>query len=52
MSDPVKVVIDTPGPTITVADKALELYQEALKHWTPTRGIAAGTGFQFERSGG
>ena len=57
--NPVKVCIDTPGPTITVeatgvlddvAAKAMELYREALKDWTPNRGMAAGTGFHTERS--
>jgi hypothetical protein len=42
MSDPVKVVIDTPGPTITVEahggvdtiiGKALALYRDVVKDW-------------------
>lgn len=56
----VKVVIDTPGPTITleatgvlddVTAKAMEIYREIVKDWPrPKDGIAAGSGFHTERS--
>lgn len=59
---PVKVVIDTPGPTITVeaadldtvAAKALDLFREAVQHWprdpAPTRGAGFTVGSTTERS--
>jgi hypothetical protein len=60
MSDSVRIVLDTPGPTVTVeanADIATvsaeveRLYHMAMKDWKPTRGLAAGSGFTTERLG-